>query len=51
MQIHDMTSNMFKGISKEINSSLDVLEVIRCVKSFVLALSAVACILILNITF
>lgn len=51
MQIHDMTSNMFKEISAEKNSSLDVLSVIRYVKSFGLALSGVARILILNISF
>lgn len=45
MQICDMTGNMFKGISMEKNNSLDLLEVTRCVKSFGLALSAVACIL------
>lgn len=51
MQIHDMASNMFKGISMEKNNALDLLEVTRCVQSFGFALSVVACTLILNITF
>lgn len=33
------------------NSSLDLIEVVRCVKRFGLVLSAVTCILILVITF